>query len=422
MFSLLVLSCGLFSSLPKIYLPAATPTAVMAFPSPSSASTQTEVFALSDTPSETSQSPSGTPVLSPTLSFSPTSSPTTTPFPTILPLTCLPSQSTPEYGQVKRVQDGNTILVDIQGHLNIVRYLGIQSPQNLPNIQYMGPPAATQNAALVLGQIVELLPDGALRDQNGQLLRYVLLYKTQTFVNFEMLRLGLAQTALDSPNLTCYDTFNLVQQQAQVDERGLWAPTPTLFPSATLRPTHTATLTATRAPTGQFSPTPGPGNTATTTSTTPSATPGTLTSTPASATPSPSGASPSATGSPVPTETQALPPGPTSTSQTGVKISSIFYHGTTPNESDEYIEITNFGPSSVNLLNWWISANTELAYFTFGQVTLGVGQSCRVYTNQASGTSWCGDFESPVAVWDNTSDCADLNDPNDNLMAHYCYP
>ena len=112
---------------------------------------------------------------------------------------------------MKRVQDGNTILVDIQGHLTVVRYLGIESPANLPNIQYMGPPAATQNAALVQGQIVQLVPDGASRDQNGQLLRYVLLYNTQTFVNFEMLRLGLAQTAPNSSSLACHDTFTLVQ-------------------------------------------------------------------------------------------------------------------------------------------------------------------------------------------------------------------
>ena len=162
-----------------------------------------------------------------------------------MPLTCLPPQATPEYGQVKRVQDGTTILVDIQGHLKVVRYLGIQSPQNLPYIQYMGPPAATQNASLVQGQIVQLMPDGALHDQNGQLLRYVLLYNTQTFVNFELLRLGLARTVPDSEGLACYDTFNLVQQQAQIAELGLWAPSPTLFPSATPRPTRTATLTAT---------------------------------------------------------------------------------------------------------------------------------------------------------------------------------
>jgi endonuclease YncB( thermonuclease family) len=428
---MLLLSCGLFSSLMELNSQISTPTAVMAFPAPALSPAQTELFTPSFTPSESIQPPSETPVLSPTQSISPTTSPTLTPFPTILPLACLPPLVTLEYGQVKRVQDGTTILVDIQGQLRVVRYLGIQSPQNLPNIQYLGPPAATQNAALVDGQIVQLLPDGALHDQNGQLLRYVLLYNTQTFVNFELLRLGLAQTVPDASSLACYETFNLIQQQAQVAELGLWAPTPTPFPSATLRPTRTSTLIPTRAPTNPFSATPAPSNTATIFSSTPSSTPSTPTATMGTATPSPSGTPPTPTSSPTPSETQALPPGATITPSptgsitpalTGIHITNIFYQGTAANESDEYIEIKNFGPSSVNLYNWWIAANAELAYFTFGQVTLGAGQVCRVYTNQATGINWCGSFENPSPIWDNTSDCADLSDANDEVMASYCYP
>ena len=353
--SLLLLACGLSSTLLEINRQTSTPTLAMAFQSPSGFSTSTQVLVSSFTPSEVTQPSSETPLLSATQTLSPTASPTLTPFPTIMPLTCLPPQATPEFGLVKRVQDGTTILVDIQGHLKVVRYLGIQSPQNLPYIQYMGPAAATQNASLVQGRIVQLMPDGALHDQNGQLLRYVLLYNTQTFVNFELLRLGLARMVPDSEGLACYDTFNLVQQQAQIAELGLWAPSPTLFPSATPRPTRTATLTATHAPTSPFSATPGPSNTATTFTLTPSSTPGTLTPTPGTVTPSPSTTPATATGSPAPTETQALPPGstvmpsPTSSltpSLTGVHIVNIFYQGTPPNESDEYIEVKNFGPSS----------------------------------------------------------------------------
>ncbi len=411
-FSMLLLSCGLFSSLLELNRPAATP--VLASPGPIFSSTPSEARTPGSIPSVTAQPPSETPVLSPTPLLSPTSSPTLTPFPTILPLTCLRSLATSEYGQVKRVQDGNTILVDIQGQLTVVRYLGIQSPQNLPEIEYLGPPAATQNAALVLGQIVQMLPDGPSRDQNGQLLRYVLVYNTQTFVNFELLRQGLAQTVPDSTGLACHDTFNLVQQQAQTAELGLWAPSPTPLPSATLRPTRTATSTITRAPTSALSLTPASGNTATVFTSTPSFTPGTSTAALGTATPSPSGTPP--------TETHTQTPGTTTPTPTGVQIVNIFSLGIAPNESDEYIEIKNFGPASVNLANWWISATAETANFTFGQVTLGVGQTCRVYTNQPAGTSWCGSFESSTPVWDNTGECADLNDPTDHVMSHYCYP
>jgi endonuclease YncB( thermonuclease family) len=324
---------------------------------------------------------------------------------------------------VKWIEDGDTILVDIQGHSTMVHYLGIQSPDNLPNIQYLGPPAATRNAALVQGQVVQLVPDEAQPDQNGQLFRYVLIYNTQTFVNFELLRLGLAQTAPNSSSLSCHDTFTQVQDQARLAEMGLWAPSPTLFPSATLRPTRTATLIPTSSPTSAFSSTSVPSSTATFITLTPSSIPATPTLTPGTTTPSPSGTPPTATVTPLPSETQALPGQPSNTpGQTSVRIVNIFYHGNAANESDEHIEIKNFGPSAVNLFDWWISANTELAYFTFGQVTLGPGQSCWVYTNQNTGINWCGSFESDTPIWDNTSDCGDLYNMSDDLMDHYCYP
>jgi hypothetical protein len=210
--TIMLLSCSLFNSLLEATQQMPTPTSMLVLPNPSLSPALTQLLVSSFTPSETIQPPRKTPVLPPSPSPSATASPTITPFPTILPLTCLPSQASSEFGQVKWVQNGNTILVDIQGRLTIIHYLGIQSPDNLPNIQYMGPPAATQNAALVQGQIVQLIPDGAPRDQNGQFLRYVLIYNSQTFINFEMLRLGLAQTAPNSSSLACYDTFTQVQE------------------------------------------------------------------------------------------------------------------------------------------------------------------------------------------------------------------
>ena len=300
-FSVLLLSCSIFSlsANPTGLLPTTTP--ILVSPSSSRSSTSTQVLVSTFTPSATTQPIADTPTLS-TPSAGITPGPTLSPFPTILPLACLPSPAGSEFGQVKWIQDGSTIMVDIQGQLIVVRYLGIQSPDNLPNIQYMGPPAATQNASLVQGQIVQLVQDGLQRDQNGQLLRYVVLYNTQTFVNYEMLRLGLAQTAPNSSNLACYDTFIQIQEQARMAEMGLWAPSPTLFPSATLRSTRTPTPTNTITPTSAFSLTPS--------------------STPGTPTPSPSSTPTTTGGSPQPSSTQTLLPGqPTYTpTPTGVQI------------------------------------------------------------------------------------------------------
>jgi len=300
-FSVLLLSCNIFSLFanPTGLFPTTTP--ILVSPSSSRSSTSTQVLVSTFTPSATTQPIADTPTFS-TPSAGITLGPTLSPFPTILPLACLPSPAGSEFGQVKWIQDGSTIMVDIQGQLTIVRYLGIQSPDNLPNIQYMGPPAATQNASLVQGQIVQLVQDGLQRDQNGQLLRYVVLYNTQTFVNYEMLRLGLAQTAPNSSNLACYDTFIQIQEQARMAKMGLWAPSPTLFPSATLRSTRTPTPTNTITPTSAFSLTPS--------------------STPGTPTPSPSSTPTTTGGSPQPSSTQTLLPGePTHTpTPTGVQI------------------------------------------------------------------------------------------------------
>ncbi len=86
------------------------------------------------------------------------------------------------------------------------------------------------------------------------------------------------------------------------------------------------------------------------------------------------------------------------------------------------MEIKNFNPSPVNMYNWWISQQNGFSYFVFGQLTLGAGQSCRIYTNQSTGINWCGDFESDTPVWDNTSECGELYSVNDELMSTYCYP
>jgi len=409
------LACGVFSKLPGQSPPTtatirATPTPIRAFSITRTATPPPDL-----TPSETSLPASET--LTPTASLTPppSPSPTLTPFPTILPLACLPSPATSEFGQVKWVVDGGSIMVDIQGKLSIIHYLGVQSPINLPFIQYFGPPAATQNAAFVQGQIVQLIPDVDGSSPASQNARYVLIYNTQTFVNFEMLRLGLAQFDPNTDGLACANTFMQIQEQARLSQVGLWAPSPTLFPSATLRPSKTPTATLTRPPTSAYSPTPS--TTAFTTTPTPSAT---HTATSGSSTPSPS----ATTGSPTLTETPGQPPGQSSTTPTpnGVGIINISNRGTAPNENDEYVEIKNFSASTVNLLTWWVAEENEYHYFVFSQVNLGAGQTCRVYTNQSSGVNWCGNFESATPIWDNASDCGVLYNSDDEEISRYCYP
>jgi len=187
-------------------------------------------------------------------------------------LACLPDSADETYGLVKWVSSGSSIVVDIQGKLHSVSYLGVQEAGSSIYEQSYGPPAATQNAILVDGKVIRLIPDGPDKDSYGRLLRYVVVYGTDTFANFELLRAGFAQNAPDSESLACGELFILAEQIAQEAQMGQWAPTttalttilvpptrtPNLTPSITLTPSRTATAmpaSATSSPTSTPSPT-----------------------------------------------------------------------------------------------------------------------------------------------------------------------
>ena len=93
-----------------------------------------------------------------------------------------------------------------------------------------------------------------------------------------------------------------------------------------------------------------------------------------------------------------------------VRIECIVYDGLVPSkESDEYVQITNFGTASQNLLGWTLEdadpddyANGQKFSFTDSFV-LEPGQSIRVYTNEVH-PEWGGfSFGRGSGVWNNTT-------------------
>ena len=88
---------------------------------------------------------------------------------------------------VLRVVDGDTIEVDIDGAVERLRYIGIDTPETDERCAQ----AATAANEAVLGEgIVRLVPDEENRDTYGRLLRYV--YVGETFVNLELAERGVA--------------------------------------------------------------------------------------------------------------------------------------------------------------------------------------------------------------------------------------
>jgi endonuclease YncB( thermonuclease family) len=171
-----------------------------------------------------------------TLELLPTSTSTVTPSPSSTPtdegyiyalFPCLPRADSVQKGIVSKVIDGDTIEIRApDGITHSVRYIGIDAPET-------GRPFSEQayalNSQLVLGQPVTLVKDVSETDQYGRLLRYVIF--NDTFVNLELVSMGLAEAQSWPPDVACDEAFSAAQASARQAGLGRWAATPTAGPS-----------------------------------------------------------------------------------------------------------------------------------------------------------------------------------------------
>jgi micrococcal nuclease len=123
------------------------------------------------------------------------------------------------------VVDGDTIEVELDGEVEDVRYIGVDTPESVaPDqpVQCFGPEASRLNARLVEGDRVRLAFDAEQRDVYGRLLAYVHVTGGGPFVNAELVRRGYARTLTIAPNDRFADRFDRLQQEAANAGRGLW--------------------------------------------------------------------------------------------------------------------------------------------------------------------------------------------------------
>jgi hypothetical protein len=115
-------------------------------------------------------------------------------------------------------------------------------------------------------------------------------------------------------------------------------------------------------------------------------------------------------------------PEPTPSPDPIVNITDIFYDGDVPyTEDDEYAEITNQGSVNVDLAGWRLNAGDPGQDFYFPSHDLGVGESCKVYTNEVHPDTCGFSFGSSVAIWSNGGDCGYLYNELGGLVSTYCY-
>ena len=134
------------------------------------------------------------------------------------------SQWTPTSAQVTRAIDGEAIEVKIGDRTEIVRYIGISTPEiQLPTrgAERSGEAAKATNARLATGKNVQLVFDVQRRDRFGRLLAYV--FAGDSFLNAELVAAGYAEVATYPPNVRHRETFMTRQREARQARRGLWA-------------------------------------------------------------------------------------------------------------------------------------------------------------------------------------------------------
>lgn len=196
---------------------------------------ETEFVATTLVPTSTSTR-TPTPTIEPTVTPTTTSTPTETATPTFTltpmnpstPTTtlqaitngdCIPLDTKREIGVVKSITGGDTIVVEIDGVVNKVRYIGIDSPE--PSDGELGISASNANKDLVLGKEVVLIKDVSGVDNSDRLLRYVVV--ENTFVNEYLVRIGMASAVSNSPDVSCDNALQEAQSSAENNQYGMWS-------------------------------------------------------------------------------------------------------------------------------------------------------------------------------------------------------
>lgn len=135
------------------------------------------------------------------------------------------AENQPGLYAISRFVDGDTIVVNMNGHDESVRMIGIDTPEtHKPNtpVQCYGPAASAFTKNLIGTQKVRLEsdPKSQNRDRYDRLLRYVYLPDGR-LVAEEILKNGFGFAYTQFP-FTKSDAFIAAEKEAETAKKGLW--------------------------------------------------------------------------------------------------------------------------------------------------------------------------------------------------------
>lgn len=137
-----------------------------------------------------------------------------------------------QVGKCTRVLDGDTIVVDIEGVMYTVKYLGAEAPfagDALRAAELKAKEATALNKEMVEGRSIYLEKDINEMDTQGRYLRYVrtnmgsLMLPRLVMVNEEMIKKGLAKAVVMGNNIKYQSILSAAEAQAKSKKVGIWA-------------------------------------------------------------------------------------------------------------------------------------------------------------------------------------------------------
>lgn len=132
----------------------------------------------------------------------------------------------PSETRVVRVVDGDTIVVQIKGVQEKVRFIGVDTPETVDprgSVQCFGEEASAFTKSILENQVVRLESDSSQgdRDKFGRLLRYV--YHGDTLINKKIIIAGYGHEYTYHVPYMYQEEFREAEILARKSQRGLWA-------------------------------------------------------------------------------------------------------------------------------------------------------------------------------------------------------
>ncbi len=130
--------------------------------------------------------------------------------------------------QVIKVVDGDTITIDLNGKAETIRLIGINTPETVDPrkpVECFGVEASNKAKELLTNKrvYIEMDPTQGERDKYSRLLAYV--YREDGFFfNKSMILSGYAYEYTYNIPYKYQSEFKEVQRNAEINQRGLWAP------------------------------------------------------------------------------------------------------------------------------------------------------------------------------------------------------